>query len=130
MPETNEAIYYLGKVQSIVLEKQQVHIYYEGGMQANLIFYKENVFRLYVDKEKKFITHPIPRAPEHDTLILEKDLEYYQKEYGEVVPTLQEMEEFYQISTSVLFLVIEKENGLMFLKDKKQAILWKEAEPL
>lgn len=128
--KTTENTCPIGAVQSAVISGQSVWLAYESGRQAKLTFYKEHVFRLYIDNDGVFAPHPVPREPDHDTLILCNELPYYEQAYGEIRPTLEESNACYVISTAAIKLCIEKANGQMVLKKANEDIIWQETEPI
>jgi alpha-glucosidase (family GH31 glycosyl hydrolase) len=121
----------IGKVSGIDKKGSDVFIELSTGEGIKMSFLKENVFRLHLDPDGKFPEYPTPNKPDHETKIVDKDQEEYNKEYGATRIRIKEDSHFYRITTKVLELKISKADSKMSLMDKKRnKILWSEKEPL
>ncbi|MDY0393871.1 glycoside hydrolase family 31 protein [Virgibacillus halophilus] len=93
---------------------------------------KENVFRLHLDPEADFPEYPTPNSPDHKTKIIDKNVNAYKDDYGDIKVNVDESDaKVYEIFTDKISLRIDKETSKMSLYDKeKSKLLWEEAEPL
>src|SRR5699024_5038351 len=122
---------FIGTVEDINQDGDDVYIELSTGEGVKLSFLKENLFRFHLDPEKEFPEYPEPDSPDHVTKIVDKNESEYKDEYGSIDVNIEEDSELYKIATDAVELRIEKETSKMSLYDKKQSkILWEESAPL
>jgi alpha-glucosidase (family GH31 glycosyl hydrolase) len=129
---TNQTYKTIGKVTNLTKEENNVYLDLETGEKIKINFLKNNVFRLHLDPKGIFEEYPTPNKPEHETKIIDKNVNDYKNEYGEIDIKVDESDNnVYKITTDALELSVDKTTSKMSLYDKKRSkILWSESEPL
>lgn len=122
----------IGNVTKIEKENSDVYLDFSTGEKMKISFLKENLFRLHLDPKGEFPAYPTPNSEEHTTTIIDKDVNDYIEDYGNIKVNVDESDpDLYKISTDALELRIEKKTSKMSLYDKKKSkVLWSEKEPL
>lgn len=130
--EDNEKVNSIGTVTKITKEGNDVYLQLSTGESIKINFLKENVFRLHLDPTGDFPEYPAPNSPDHQTKIIDKNVNAYKDDYGDIKVKVDESDsDVYEISTDKISLRIDKQTSMMSLYDKQRGkMLWKESEPL
>lgn len=121
---------YIGKVATIEKSADnKIDITTDNKEKIRLTFLSNNIFRLNMELSTgEFLDDPVPNGTSHTTKMLEK----YENEYsGPTNLVISDNATEHIIATPDIELIINKENSLMKLVNKKTgAIVWEEKEPL
>ncbi|MGL4572389.1 MAG: discoidin domain-containing protein [Clostridium sp.] len=113
----------MGDVKSVTKDENEVSIKTSEGV-IRITFYKEDLFRLWMDPDKNF-DDPTKGK------IIDKTVEEFIKEHGEVNVIIDEIDDYYKINTNKIILRVYKAPmRLALYKNDNKTIIWEEEVPL